>query len=47
MRENKEGLWIVDGVGLSDKSSCDGCLYGGVEGGGGWLEMNGDEIESI
>ena len=47
MRDKKEGVWIVDGVGFREKNRCDGSLYGGVERGGCGMDINGDEIESI
>ena len=47
LTDNNQPLWIIDGVPFNDNSSSDASLFGGVDRGGGAVDINPDDIESI
>ncbi|MBU2996920.1 SusC/RagA family TonB-linked outer membrane protein [Cellulophaga baltica] len=47
LTDNNDVLWVVDGVPFSAGDSSDGGLFNGTSNGGGLLDINPDDIESM
>jgi len=47
LADNNDVLWVIDGVPFSSGETNDGSLWGGTSNGGGLLDINPDDIESM
>ncbi|MBD1259276.1 SusC/RagA family TonB-linked outer membrane protein [Maribacter polysiphoniae] len=47
LADNNDVLWVVDGVPFSSGDTSDGDIWGGVSNGGGLLDINPEDIQSM